>query len=77
MDTGDKLQTAVSTMTIFPERSDNGALYVCRASNPASEGTVLQTTVQLSVMRKFLHNTISLLGFSAFPSIIILCLMVK
>ena len=50
-DLNNKLQNAQSIVTIIPEQEDNQAYYTCQANNEALPRP-LETTVQLSVMRK-------------------------
>ena len=48
---GDKLENAKSVLTFKPQSDDNDALFSCKATNGALTSP-LETTVQLSVMRK-------------------------
>ena len=50
-DLSNKLQNAKSVLTIKPRKEDNGNLITCRAMNSAMIKP-LETTVQLSVLRK-------------------------
>ena len=51
---GDKRENAKSKITIHPEYRDgkNNAVYMCRASNSAVEGTPLETMIVLTVQCK-------------------------
>ena len=46
-----KLQDAMSILTITPKEEDNGAYFTCHANNEALPRP-LETTLQLSVMRE-------------------------
>lgn len=56
---GNKTQNAISVLTLKPTKDENEAIFTCQAINPALVKP-LQTTVQLSVMCKFMSIHLSM-----------------